>query len=533
MRLVWLIFTLWAFTSHADIAEKPSFFSVSENKIKAIYIQDPVALQLFDKAAEHWALYKPSMLTKLGSPAIPKIIHQIWLGPAKLPSNYAAYMKECRDLHPDWEYKLWTNKEAADFDFPTKDLYLSARSYAEKADILRMEILYKYGGLYLDTDILCLKPFDELLDYYEFFAGVQSNLRYVNKFVVQNALVASVPNNILLRNTADSARKQRDKRTASYENAHFIDIKESLANWHRVSSEEWLKLPPPEITMSRTFPNFTENVVNMMNSPEWTSRMMIFPLDYFFPVYNQFERGSSELWMDVNEYSFSVHDYLKNTRFIKFLPLNFNMLEENFSAQDKMAGKKYKQFTKYIYRPNTISKTLHFIDLGDTELDAAWREGPYLSWQTELWTKERINAELEGRYLDLLKRAEDDKAFALLAGMIIVKKYGGVYVNKQMHPGNENLFDLIYTVDFFAGLSAKETDGITVSDKILGAKASHKIIEYIIDELENTSGVISLHDIQDAIWNKGYEYIHLDGRNVFLPQEYFEPKSYQTYSILR
>ena len=41
---------------------------------------------------------------------IPKIIHQIWVGGKKIPQKYKKLIKTVKDVHPDWEYKLWTNE---------------------------------------------------------------------------------------------------------------------------------------------------------------------------------------------------------------------------------------------------------------------------------------------------------------------------------------------------------------------------------------------------------------------------------------
>lgn len=40
---------------------------------------------------------------------IPKIIHQIWIGHDQLPHNKKVLMDSVKNLHPDYEYKLWTN----------------------------------------------------------------------------------------------------------------------------------------------------------------------------------------------------------------------------------------------------------------------------------------------------------------------------------------------------------------------------------------------------------------------------------------
>lgn len=49
---------------------------------------------------------------------IPKIIHQIWVGTDPLPFNKKILMDNLKDLHPSYEYKLWTNENLTKENFP-------------------------------------------------------------------------------------------------------------------------------------------------------------------------------------------------------------------------------------------------------------------------------------------------------------------------------------------------------------------------------------------------------------------------------
>lgn len=102
---------------------------------------------------------------------IPKTIHQIWVGNKKLPKLYQAYAKTWLKHNKNWQYKLWTDKDVKNWqgEFYLKDLYDRAYTAQEKADILRLNVIYKYGGLYVDTDLECLKNFDPLHEKYEFY----------------------------------------------------------------------------------------------------------------------------------------------------------------------------------------------------------------------------------------------------------------------------------------------------------------------------------------------------------------------------
>ena len=40
---------------------------------------------------------------------IPKKIHQIWIGHQEIPEHCAAFGRDMQEMHPDWEYNLWTH----------------------------------------------------------------------------------------------------------------------------------------------------------------------------------------------------------------------------------------------------------------------------------------------------------------------------------------------------------------------------------------------------------------------------------------
>lgn len=94
-----------------------------------------------------------------GGAAIPKVIHRVWLGGKPMPEAHVEYGRTWERLHPEWEVRLWT-----DADAPIPACADRARSISEVSDLVRYEILRQHGGVYVDTDIECLRPIDELLD---------------------------------------------------------------------------------------------------------------------------------------------------------------------------------------------------------------------------------------------------------------------------------------------------------------------------------------------------------------------------------
>jgi inositol phosphorylceramide mannosyltransferase catalytic subunit len=95
---------------------------------------------------------------------IPKVFHQIWINPTQpaLPAEYCAYRDTWLEKHPDWEYRLW-NLENLDFEPRCASLLGQAQHFAQMADLLRMEIIHRYGGVYIDVDFECLRPITPLL----------------------------------------------------------------------------------------------------------------------------------------------------------------------------------------------------------------------------------------------------------------------------------------------------------------------------------------------------------------------------------
>ena len=88
---------------------------------------------------------------------IPKILHQLWIGPKERPSKF---MDTMRDNNPDFEYIMWNEAE-----LESRGLTLTCQARIDsmseingKADIIRWEILYKYGGIFVDADCLSVAP---------------------------------------------------------------------------------------------------------------------------------------------------------------------------------------------------------------------------------------------------------------------------------------------------------------------------------------------------------------------------------------
>lgn len=103
-------------------------------------------------------LYRYPEHTAQTNASTPKIIHQIALGNANL-TKYEAAIHSCRYIHPDWQYRLWTDENATAFISEHYPLvlphYTRYPQNIQRANILRYALLHRFGGVYLDLDITC------------------------------------------------------------------------------------------------------------------------------------------------------------------------------------------------------------------------------------------------------------------------------------------------------------------------------------------------------------------------------------------
>lgn len=135
-------------------------------------------------------------------PKIPLVIHQIWLG-SPVPMEFLKFMHPWANLQ-GFEYKLWTDAEVRRLNLHNQKCYDEARYYGEKSDILRYEILYNIGGLYLDVDMVYHHPdaanilalFHKAFDFYMGFTPLEHEQ---DRMRLTNAVIASKPKHPLLK----------------------------------------------------------------------------------------------------------------------------------------------------------------------------------------------------------------------------------------------------------------------------------------------------------------------------------------------
>lgn len=141
---------------------------------------------------------------------IPKIIHFCWFGGKEKPSKVQKCIESWHKYLSDYEFMEWNES-----NFNTNSNKYVKQAYEEKkfayvSDYVRINALYEYGGIYMDTDVMVYKSFNDLLNN-------QCILGFEEENYVATSFIACMPKHELIKEFIDK-----------YENASFYNSDKSL-----------------------------------------------------------------------------------------------------------------------------------------------------------------------------------------------------------------------------------------------------------------------------------------------------------------
>ncbi|MGI9659416.1 MAG: glycosyltransferase family 32 protein [Gaiellaceae bacterium] len=147
----------------------------------------------------------------MSSTPTPRTIHQTWRD-ANVPEHWLGYQQTWREHHPDWEYRLWTDADNAEFvrsAFPEFwHVYQELPFDIQRVDSVRYLILLELGGLYADLDTECLQPFDALAATSNFAAAEEPDTHnewaQAEHPMVSNAIMLAPPGHTLLTDVLEA-----------------------------------------------------------------------------------------------------------------------------------------------------------------------------------------------------------------------------------------------------------------------------------------------------------------------------------------
>lgn len=146
----------------------------------------------------------------MSSSNIPKIIHYCWFGGRKKPKKIEKCIQTWKEILSDYEFIEWNE---SNFDVNSNEYVKQAyneKKFAYVSDYARIKALYQYGGIYMDTDVMVYKSFNNLLDNKCILGFEQGNY-------IATSFMACVPDHDLINKFIDN-----------YENISFYNLDKSL-----------------------------------------------------------------------------------------------------------------------------------------------------------------------------------------------------------------------------------------------------------------------------------------------------------------
>ncbi len=170
---------------------------------------------------------------------IPKIINHIWLGSA-LSEKDQGFYESWRAHNNDWTFIFWTDNPAnynkgdiiahsfeeietilqknalsplrivvdtRNLNFENRVYFDQTNNYGEQSDILRYEVVYRLGGVYVDCDFECYKELTLFHHMYDFYTGLQP--LDTNRVQLGCALFGAIPKHPILRSCVENIKHNR------------------------------------------------------------------------------------------------------------------------------------------------------------------------------------------------------------------------------------------------------------------------------------------------------------------------------------
>ena len=183
---------------------------------------------------------------------IPKTIHYCWFGGNPKPKSVIKCIKSWKKKCPGYEIIEWNESNYN----VTQNRYMK-EAYDEKkwafvSDYARLDIIYRHGGVYLDTDVELIKPLDPFLDCIAFFGFQFDNT------INLGLGFGTEPENKLIKS--------------------LLEIYNSISFYN---ADRSLNLMPITDLLAPVFQNYGFELNNCLQN---IKGIIVYPTDYFDPV---------------------------------------------------------------------------------------------------------------------------------------------------------------------------------------------------------------------------------------------------------
>lgn len=548
-----ILFFIFILKCNASLSE---YYKVPDvDFMRSLTDGNRIAKQLVSLTPKNIEIYKnnyeakrPSKMHYHINPLIPKVMHHIWDG--DIPPLYQNYLNECKKLHPDWEFKFWSDKDIDDLVLEYGDVYYKARSYAGRADIARYEILYRFGGVYRDMDVKCFRPIDDLSHKYEFFAPIEAPIEAFKKQLfktepaydlipLNNGVIGAKAGNPILKTTLNIIRENFDKLLHEFDHSpeayvHGISSTHSFAVKSTMYpltegfvqnaslSDKNIALPPTYFfsLLNRKYkePRSLEGKINKL-----FYRDSIPPAFHFLEPESLMLHNSKPEKREILTCRFHYGSTMSNTRLSKLIKTLEPKQLKAFRVFESLYAKNFPPNNLVFYKKSKVPQTLHFVVFNRNELSKLEQILPLwklLNWDFEfqIWDKARISEVFnDASFVNI----SENLRFYL--GLRIIEKFGGTYANYKAKP-HQSIFELNNRYALYAGLKPllEENQNLSLSQKLIGARKEHQIISAALKQIDPKDPK-SIDTIDKILLSETYKGIFLWGKNIVLPAIYFEP----------
>ena len=206
---------------------------------------------------------------------IPKIVHLIWIGPKNPPPVYYSCLESIKKHLPDWELKVWKDSDIPLLKLQNQKYYEEEPNFAGKSDIMRYELLYKFGGLYLDVDVVVAKPFDILHYTHDFYVGLHPSTCVD---VLGSAILGSIPGHPILKHVIETFKDHRNR----------------------------------ECQLARVGPIHLQEAFSDMVTKHDFNRIGVFPATYFYPIEPEDRFPNINEKQFIKQETFAAHFFANN-----------------------------------------------------------------------------------------------------------------------------------------------------------------------------------------------------------------------------
>ncbi len=230
---------------------------------------------------------------------IPCIIHYCWFGGKPLPESAEKCINSWKKYCPDYEIIRW---DESSYDIKKSKFALEAykaEKWAFVSDYVRLDVIYEYGGIYLDTDVEILKNWDPLLQH-DAFMGFEGTTHI----------------NLGLGFGATRGNKFIHDMLKIYQKIDFNSFKNRLN----------------EITSPMLISSFLDEKGLIRNGEgQVINGLVLYPQDYFSP------KSPITRFLNITKNTFSIHHYdatwveEKERRYIDQLEINAQRLMKSQS----------------------------------------------------------------------------------------------------------------------------------------------------------------------------------------------------------